>query len=84
MDIVAILRKMQTPPQRMTITLDVERAPEHPKSLQRVRLLYALDGGVPETNARRAIELSITKYCTVANSLSENVTIDWDLRIDAD
>jgi putative redox protein len=80
MDVVAILRKMQTPPSALTITVDVDRATEHPKVLRAVRLSYTVEGGVPSESARRAIDLSVTKYCTVINSLSEDVEISWELQ----
>ena len=83
MDIVSILGKMHTPPTAMRITLEVERATEHPRALRRVRLLFAIEGPVPEPNARRAIELSLTRYCSVLHSLSHDVDIDWEVELAA-
>ena len=83
MDVVSILGKMQTPPTALRITLEVERAAEHPRALRRLRLLFAIEGAVPEANARRAIELSITRYCSVLHSLSNDLDIDWEVELTA-
>jgi len=83
MDVISILQKMRTPASALTITIDVDRSSSHPKALRRVHLLYRIDGELPEENARRAIDLSLTKYCSVASSLAEAVELRWDLELGA-
>lgn len=71
-DAVSILQKMQTPPRRLWLEIQAERAPDHPKALRKVHLTYVAEG-VPEENLRRAAELSQERYCSVAHSLSAQI-----------
>lgn len=73
MDVVSILQKMRTPPRRFWIEIHAERASTHPKAVRRVHLTYVAEG-VPEENLRRAAELSQERYCSVAHSLSAELS----------
>lgn len=73
MDVVSILQKMRTPPRKFWIEIDAERNEQHPKAIRRVYLTYIAEG-VPEENLRRAAELSQERYCSVAHSLSAELT----------
>jgi uncharacterized OsmC-like protein len=42
-------------------------------------MIYHVEGDVPEKLVRRTIEKSHEKYCSVSNSLDENIEIVWDL-----
>jgi putative redox protein len=70
MDVVSILGKMRTPPSRFSIEIDDERAPDYPKAITKLHLVYRISGDVPEENVKKAIDLSLSKYCPVANSLA--------------
>ena len=83
MDIVSILRKMKTEPEELTIEIADERSAEHPKRITALHMTYIAKGAVPEANLKRAIELSLTKYCTVANTLAAGVRITHDYRVEA-
>lgn len=82
MDIVSILRKMKCEPEGLTIEISDERAVNHPKRITAIHLTYVVKGEVPEENLKRAIDLSLTKYCTVANTLSSSVAITSDYRFE--
>ena len=73
MDVVSILQKMRTPPRRFWVEIQAERAPEHPKAVRKVRLLYVAEG-VPEENLRKAAQLSQERYCSVSHSLSAELS----------
>ena len=70
MDIVAILRKMKTEPEGLHIEIDDERAPDYPKVITKLHLRYMVRGNVPEQNVKKAIDLSLAKYCPIANTLA--------------
>jgi len=70
MDVVSILRKMKTEPKSLKIEIEDERATEHPKILTKLHLRYYVTGEVSEANLKKAIDLSLTKYCPVANGLA--------------
>ncbi|UCF10215.1 MAG: OsmC family protein [Candidatus Bipolaricaulota bacterium] len=70
MDIVYALRKMRTPATGLTIRIEERRASSFPRVVTNVHLDYEIAGEIPEENARRAVELSLSTYCTVSNSLA--------------
>jgi len=62
--------------------LEVEglRANATPARLTRVHLRYVVDGeGIDRANTLRAIELAVTKYCSVRDSLDKSIQVDWSL-----
>lgn len=79
MDVISILGKMRTPPRSLEIIVTGERAPEHPKAFRTAQLLFRAEG-VPEENLRKAAQLSHERYCSVAHSLSTEITIEVEAR----
>jgi len=61
------------------VDLDADRRAEYPRSFTKVRMVYHVEGDVPEKLIRRTIEKSHEKYCSVSNSLHPDVEISWDL-----
>ena len=84
MDVVSILRKMRTEPTALEIELEDERQTEPPKAITRVHLVYRVQGRVPEANLKKAIELSLSTYCPIANSLSGVSKITTEYVIEPD
>jgi len=78
-DIVSILHKMRLPLERFEMKVDGIRATEHPKKFTAIHILYVLDGEMPEERVRRAIELSVDRYCSVSHSLSATMTYSYQL-----
>jgi len=75
MDLISILRKTRTEPAALEIEVHEERQPDFPKAIVKVHLVYRVRGAVPEENLRKAIDLSLSKYCPIANTLSGVATI---------
>ncbi len=85
MDVVSILRKMQQPLATFTLSIEAERAGEHPKVFTSVRLLYRLTGqGLDPVKVRRAIDLSLEKYCTVANMLNKTAVFSYRVELNGE
>ena len=61
------------------VDLDADRREEYPRSFTKVNMTYHVEGDVPEKLVRRTIKKSHEKYCSVSNSLDENIEIVWDL-----
>lgn len=81
-DVVSILKKMQVALTTCDIEVTGRRAEEHPKRYQAIHLVFHLAGeGLDEAKARRAIELSLTKYCSVIHSLRPDVPVTFDLKL---
>ena len=81
MDVVSVLRKMKTGPTGLRIEIDDERSPEYPKVITELHLAYVIEGNVPEENVRKAIDLSLAKYCPIANTLAGVTRITSEYRI---
>lgn len=69
-DIVGILKKQRQAYTSLKIYVDGEREQgKEPSLWQHVRVRFELGGTVDPAKAFRAAELSITKYCSVAETL---------------
>lgn len=74
-DVVAILKKMQQEIKTLTIEIIGERAEDHPKKFTKIHLVYRVSGtDIDPEKVKRAIELSLSKYCSVAGSLNAAIT----------
>jgi len=81
-DVVDILTKRRTPMSAMSIEVNGERFAGTPGRITRIHLVYHITGaGVERVHAERAIELAVTKYCSVRDSLDPNMPITWALEL---
>ncbi|MFC7442619.1 OsmC family protein [Laceyella putida] len=78
-DIVEILRKMRLDVESFAMEVNGERADEYPRRFTHVHMHYRLTGDLPEDKVRRAVELSVEKYCSVSNSLNAKVTASFEI-----
>ncbi len=66
MDVISILQKKQQKVTSFDVKVHADRAADHPKVFTSAVLEYVVAGhGVDEAAVLRAIELSVTKYCSV-------------------
>jgi putative redox protein len=76
MDILSILRKMRQDVTAYDVTITAERASEHPRVYTSATIAHAFRGyGMGEEHVRRAIYLSMSKYCPVFAMLSPTARI---------
>ena len=76
-DVVDILGKRRTPPDRLVIDAFAERRAEHPRRVERVRLTFSVDGaGIEIAPTERAVALALAKYCSVAATLAPGVVVE--------
>ncbi len=81
-DVVSILKKMQVGLESLEIAMEGERRTEHPKHYTAIRYTWTIRGlGLDETKARRAIDLSMEKYCSVLHSLRPDIATSYALRL---
>ena len=81
-DVVSILKKMQVGLESLEIRVDGERRAEHPKRYTAIHFEWAIRGsGLDETKARRAIDLSMEKYCSVLHSLAPDIALSYALHL---
>ena len=81
-DVVTIMEKQRTPLQGLHIQVEAQRVSDIPKRLASAILHFTLRGnGITPEKAARAVELSVTKYCSVRSSLIEDVPVTWTIDI---
>jgi putative redox protein len=81
-DVVDILAKRRTPVATLEVEVEGTRADGTPRRLTHVLLAFRITGdGIEREHAERAIELSITKYCSVRDSLDPDLPIEWTLTL---
>ena len=81
-DVVDILRKQRTPVSALRVDVVAHRVNTTPRRLSSVLLRYSITGaGIEREKALRAIELAVTKYCSVRDSLREDIDVKWELEL---
>jgi len=82
-DIVSILKKQRQPVDGFRMHIEGEREPgKEPSLWQTVNIIFELTGNIDPEKAKRACELSMDKYCSVAATLkAAGCTINWEVRV---
>ena len=81
-DVVEMLTKRRTPPATLEVTTTAERKTEVPRRVTRAHLAYKITGtGIDHTQTMRAIELAVTRYCTVRDTMDPEMSITWSLEL---
>jgi putative redox protein len=81
-DVVEILKKMRMPFERLTIEAAGVRREQEPRRYVSIHLEYRIGGGgIEPAKVRRAIELSLEKYCSVIHSLAPDIAITYALSL---
>jgi putative redox protein len=81
-DVVTILEKQRTPVKALDVRVDAHRVDSTPRRLSSAILRFGIAApGTTIEKARRAVELSITKYCSVRSSLIADATVNWTVEL---
>ena len=79
-DVVDILAKRRTPVESLSAEVAGTREDGVPRQLIHVRLDFTIRGaGIERVHAERAIDLAVTKYCSVRDSLDPQLPVEWTL-----
>nr|WP_172840448.1 OsmC family protein [Virgibacillus phasianinus] len=78
-DTISILQKVRLQPSKFKMNVKGRNADDHPKRFVAIHIHYALEGELPEGKVIRAIQLSKNKYCSVAHSLSAEITVSYSI-----
>jgi putative redox protein len=81
MDMLSMLAKMREPVKGYKVTVDAERATEHPMVFTKIHIHYILEGNLKKENVEKAINLSMDKYCSVTHMLNTTATITHSFEI---
>jgi putative redox protein len=83
-DVVAILAKQRTPVQALHITVEAERVTTTPRRLAAARMHFAIAArGTTAAKAAKAVELAVTKYCSVRSSLIAEAPVTWTIALES-
>ena len=83
-DVVAILEKQRTPVKTLHITVEAQRVAATPRRLAAARMHFAIAApGTTEAKAARAVELAVTKYCSVRSSLIAEAPVTWTIALES-
>src|SRR5215469_15049346 len=84
-DALDILTKQRSPAQRFIVTITGDRADAVPARVTGVLLEYAIDGpGIAREAAERAVDLAVSKYCSVRNSLDPAMPIRFSVTLNGE
>ena len=81
MDVVHVLRKGRHDLRGLTVGLVAGRAEEEPRRFTSATLQFTVTGNVPPEPIQRAIDLSRDKYCSVWNSLRQDIELTVTFRV---
>jgi putative redox protein len=81
MDMLSMLKKMREEVKGYKVTVDAERATEHPMVFTKIHIHYTLEGKLKKENVEKAINLSMDKYCSVTHMLNSTATITHSFEI---
>ncbi|MGH7583850.1 MAG: OsmC family protein [Gemmatimonadales bacterium] len=83
-DVVSILEKKRIRMARCDVEIRGRRPDEYPRPFTELTLRFHLAGeGLTETAARRSVELSVEKYCSVLLSLNPAIPVRTEIVIEA-
>ena len=79
-DVVEILEKMKIEVTILDIEVESEVAETHPKIFKEIHMTYKISSNpVDEDKTKKAINLSLDKYCGVAAMLKKNSKITYEV-----
>jgi len=82
-DVVDILGKMKVNFSDLIIEVEAEQTDEHPKVFKEIVITYKLKTPIKnEDKVRKAIDLSLEKYCGVSAILKKNSPVNYQLIIE--
>ncbi len=81
-DVVIILQKQRVALASLEVTMRGTRRETDPRRYIAIEFHWAIRGaGVDEAKARRAVDLSLEKYCSVVASLAPDIRITYDVTL---
>ncbi|AEE53374.1 OsmC family protein [Haliscomenobacter hydrossis] len=81
-DVIDILRKMRQPLQDIKVTLNGEREKDKTPSLfTDIHIVFDLYGDLDVDKAKRAVDMSMEKYCSVAKIVEKTAKITWEANV---
>jgi putative redox protein len=81
-DVVSLLEKQRVSLRALEIRMQGTRRDNQPRRYTAIHFHFTITAsGVDEVKARRAIDLSLEKYCSIVASLAPDTNISYDLAL---
>ena len=81
-DVVEIMKKQRTPLETLKVHVEATRVPDIPRRLASAALHFTLRApGTTREKVERAVELSVTRYCSVRSSLIADAPVTWTIEL---
>ncbi|OLY91519.1 putative redox protein [Cnuella takakiae] len=81
-DLVDLLEKMRVPHGGVEIKVQTEQTSEHPRVFKDIHIVYRVKTGAENRDkVKKAIDLSLEKYCGVSAMLQKNSKIDYSIEL---
>jgi putative redox protein len=81
-DVIDILEKMRVDFSDFTIEVEAEQTEEHPKVYTDIYILYSLKTAAGNyEKVKKAVDLSLDKYCGVSAMLKKNAPIQYKIKL---
>ena len=82
MDVVSILKKKKQIISDFEITVQGQKAEDHPKKFTGIHIEFVIKGkNISEEAVKKAVQLSMDKYCSVKATLEGSAKIDYTYTI---
>src|SRR2546426_11277635 len=82
-DVVVILRKQRQELRTMEVVTRTTQDPDPPWMFREIHMHFVLTGGVDPAKAERAVDLAESKYCSVAATLRDVVSLTHSVEVAA-
>lgn len=83
MDVVHILvNKQKQPLEALRIEIEGARKDAVPAPFAKIHLVFIARGAVEPNKLTRAVSLAVEKYCSVSETLADDVEITWEARLE--
>lgn len=84
-DIVSILNKMHQPIENLKIEIDGKRSEGEPPHLYtHIDVVFRFIGNMDKERTRRAVDLSMQKYCSVTKTIEKTANIDYIIELNGE
>jgi putative redox protein len=81
-DVVDVLEKMRVPFANLKIEVETEQTTEHPRVFKDIHIHYIVTTSEENREkVKKAVDLSLDKYCGVSAMLKKNSKIDYTITI---
>lgn len=78
-DVLIILQKQKIEAEDYQVDIEADRKEEVPGNFESIRLVFKARPTFELQKFERAVELAMTKYCSVALSLDTNINLSWSV-----